>query len=57
MDRTTQALQQELATWICLACNRHYSRTAAESVDWQCEDCKLPLLDARGHQGEAKKAA
>jgi len=56
MDRPTQALQQELATWICLACNRHYSRTAAESVDWRCEDCKVPLLDASGHKFEKKAA-
>jgi ribosomal protein L37AE/L43A len=57
MALPTQALQQELATWICLECNRHYSRTAAESVDWRCEDCKVPLLDAGGHQFEGKKAA
>jgi ribosomal protein L37AE/L43A len=57
MDRPTQALQQELATWICLECNRHYSRTAAESVDWRCEDCKVPLLDAGGHKFDGKKAA
>jgi ribosomal protein L37AE/L43A len=57
MDRTTQALQQELTTWICQECNRHYSRRAAESVDWHCEDCKRPLLDARGQKVEGKKAA
>jgi len=57
MDRSIQALQQELATWICLLCNRHYSRTAAESVGWRCEDCKVPLLDARGHEFDGKKAA
>ena len=57
MDRPTQALQQKLATWICLLCNRHYSRTAAESVGWRCEDCKVPLLDASGHKFDGNKAA
>lgn len=55
MDRTAQALQQQLATWICLECNRHYSRTAAETVGWHCEDCNLPLLDARGQKVERQK--
>ena len=36
MNRTTQAVQKELATWICSKCNHHYSRGAAESVDWSC---------------------
>lgn len=56
MDRTTQAVQQELATWICSKCSHQYSRRAAESVHWSCEDCKVPLLDASGQQFEAKKA-
>jgi PHP family Zn ribbon phosphoesterase len=57
MDSPIQALQQELATWICLACHRHYSRAAAASVDWRCEDCETPLLDSRGHRFEGKEAA
>jgi ribosomal protein L37AE/L43A len=48
MDCATQAVQQELATWICPKCNHQYSRKAAESVDWTCEDCAVPLLDASG---------
>lgn len=56
MNRTTQAVQQELATWICSKCNHHYSRRAAESVDWSCEDCEVPLLDASGQRFERKKA-
>jgi ribosomal protein L37AE/L43A len=48
MDGATQAVQQELATWICPKCNHQYSRKAAESVDWTCEDCAAPLLDATG---------
>ena len=48
MDGATQAVQQELATWICPKCNHQYSRKAAESVAWTCEDCKVPLLDASG---------
>jgi ribosomal protein L37AE/L43A len=48
MDGATQAVQQELATWICPKCNHQYSRKAAESVDWTCEDCAVPLLDATG---------
>jgi predicted SprT family Zn-dependent metalloprotease len=55
MDCTTRAVQQELATWICCKCNRQYSRRAAESVDWSCEDCEVALLDASGQQFEAKK--
>jgi PHP family Zn ribbon phosphoesterase len=57
MDSPIQVLQQELATWICLACHRHYSRAAAESVDWRCEHCETPLLDSRGHRFEGKEAA
>jgi len=57
MNRKTQALQQELATWICSKCNRHYSRMAAESVDWTCEDCEVPLFDASGQQFAGRKAA
>jgi len=56
MDGATQAVQQELATWICSNCNHQYSRSAAESVDWTCEDCKIPLLDASGQQFKAKNA-
>lgn len=56
MDWTTQVVQQELATWICPKCNHQYSRRAAEIVDWTCEDCKVPLLDASGQQFEANKA-
>jgi ribosomal protein L37AE/L43A len=48
MDCATQAVQEKLATWICSKCNHQYSRKAAESVDWICEDCKVPLLDATG---------
>jgi len=56
MNRTTQAVQQELATWICSKCNHQYSRRAAECVDWICEDCEVPLLDASGQRFERKKA-
>jgi len=48
MDGATHAVQQELATWICSKCSHQYSRKAAESVHWTCEDCDVPLLDAGG---------
>ncbi|MBV8052157.1 MAG: hypothetical protein JOZ80_13255 [Acidobacteriaceae bacterium] len=57
MDCATQAVQQELATWICCKCSHQYSRSAAESVSWICEDCNVPLLDSSGQQFTGKNAA
>jgi PHP family Zn ribbon phosphoesterase len=55
LDRTTNGLQHALATWICSKCHRHYSRAAAETVNWTCEHCAVPLFNPRGQQFEVKK--
>jgi ribosomal protein L37AE/L43A len=57
MNPTTQELQRELATLICPQCKKHYSRAAAQIVNWCCEDCDIPLFDADGQKADGKKAA
>lgn len=36
--------------WVCKECSRHYSPKAAENVNYECEDCLLPLFDSDGEQ-------
>jgi len=50
LEGTTNALQHQLASWMCPRCRHHYSRVAAAGVHWQCEDCNIPLLDAGGEK-------
>jgi len=50
LDCTTNALQHQLATWICPKCRLHYSRQAAASAQWRCEECKGSLVDASGQK-------
>jgi len=44
------ALQHQLATWICPKCSLHYSRQAAASAQWRCEECQSSLIDASGQK-------
>lgn len=46
MDSAVKTLQQQLATWICPKCSRHYSRSAEGRAQRQYDDCGIPLLDA-----------
>ena len=50
LDCNTNALQHQLATWICPTCRLHYSRQAAASAQWHCEECKSSLVDASGQK-------
>ena len=49
-DCTAESLQHDLATWICPKCRLHYSRQAAASVQWRCEECQSSLIDASGQK-------